>query len=253
VIAIFVIASLVLNTPYCYAGHTRGSSIERQREQQVINGYELPYKEEWTTGSFETHEWIVTGANWQIAGQFGNPSPCVSFTNPPLTTNYEQTLESAYLNGTGFVDGMIKFDFCLKRTTGNPSEAETLTVQVNSGGGWFQVAQYTNVEAFDWITQSFDITNIAKGNAFKVRFLAAGLNTTNIASWQIDNIHVYRLCEAPTELFITIPDLNHCNHFLIQWTGITGTGRGVSDWLFWDNGTKLMFIQTHLTMLLTLN
>ena len=33
---------------------------------------------------------------------------------------------------------------------------------------------------------------------FKIRFHAMGVNSINILSWFVDNIHVYRTCDGPT-------------------------------------------------------
>ncbi len=234
--AVSAISGLVLFTPLCFASPDRESVVNWQNEVEITNSYNLPFTEDWTTGLFETNEWTVTGANWQIAGQSGNPVPCAQFNYTPVGSEYEQALESPYINGVGIVDGKIKFDFHLKHALLDSSETEMLTVQVNSGTGWIQVYQFTNSEAFDWTPQRFDITNIAKGNVFKVRFLATGENTTNILNWQIDNIHIYRSCPAPTNLNVSIPDPNnHGDQFLLEWTDAAGLP---DKWIYWDNGTN---------------
>jgi len=227
-------------TPYGFAGQTGESMIEGPIDVEVIYGYELPFMEDFTTGVFETNQWVVNGGNWQIAGQAGNPAPAAEFTYAPVVTGYEQSIESAYLIGAGMIDGSIKLDFDLKHTLINASETETLSVEVNNGSGWVQVAQYKNTANFDWETKNLDITSRAKDHVFQIRFVARGENTTNINNWLVDNVHVYRLCEAPTELVASLPaPTTHGDQILLEWVAPNAPTPGPSGWLFWDNGTNV--------------
>ncbi len=223
---------------YGFPGQTAESMIEGPINVDVVYGYELPFTETFTTGVFETNQWTVNGNNWHIAGQTGNPAPAAEFSYAPVATNYEQSIESFYLIGSGMIDGSIKLDFDLKHTLINPSETEKLAIEVNNGSGWVQVAQFTNAESIDWTAQSIDITGRAKGHVFRVRFVAKGENTTNINNWLIDNVHIYRICEAPINLVAEINEPNN-DQVLLTWEAPNAPGPGVSGWLAWDDGTNV--------------
>ena len=224
-------------TPYGFAGQTGESMIEGPINVDVIFGYELPFTENFTTGVFETNQWTVNGGNWSIAGQAGNPAPAAQFSYAPVVTGYEQSIESYYLIGSNVIDGSIKLDFDLKHTLINASETESLVVEVNNGSGWAQVAEYKNTANIEWETKNVDITSRAKGHVFRIRFVAKGENTTNINNWLVDNVHVYSICEAPTNLVAAI-NAPYGDQILLTWEGPNTPPPGPSGWLFWDNGTN---------------
>jgi hypothetical protein len=65
---------------------------------------------------------------------------------------------------------------------------------------------------------------------FRVRFNAAGVNSLNILSWFVDNIHIYRACAGVTELTLTTPTTG----MLLTWLGPDpGT---IDTWIQWDDG-----------------
>ena len=84
-------------------------------------------------------------------------------------------------------------DFDLKHTLVNATEEEFLTVEVSNGGAWLKVGEYKNTETTDWETKNVDLTNIAKGHVFQVRFRANGANTLDIFNWLVDNVSIYRV------------------------------------------------------------
>lgn len=225
-------------TPYGFAGQTGESMIEGPVSVDVSYGYPLPFNETFTTGLFETNKWTVNGGNWHIAGQAGNPAPAAEFTYAPAVTGYDQSITSFYLIGTGITDGSVKLDFDLKHTLVNASETEVLAVEINNGNGWMQVAQFKNTENLAWETKSIDVSSRAIGHVFRIRFVAKGENTLNINNWLIDNVHVYHVCEAPTNLVAEV-NTPHNDQIKLTWEGPNTPGPGISDWLFWDNGTNV--------------
>ena len=50
------------------------------------------------------------------------------------------------------------------------------------------------------MSEHINIKAMAMDKVFKVRFHAMGTNSINILSWFVDNVHIYRTCDAPTEL-----------------------------------------------------
>jgi hypothetical protein len=97
------------------------------------------------------------------------------------------------------------------------------------------VATFTNADgSFDWTSQHVNITSKAMNKVFRIRFNAMGVNTLDILNWFVDNIHVYRVCEAPTDLTSTVlaPDMNDVE---LTWT--SPAGGSISEWISWHNGT----------------
>ena len=100
-------------------------------------------------------------------------------------------------------EGKIWLDFDLKLDAVQPTGEEMLHVQVWNwdSQAWSTVAEYSNVDgSFDWTSEHINIKSQAMNKVFKVRFHATGVNSINILSWFVDNIHIYRACDAPTEL-----------------------------------------------------
>jgi hypothetical protein len=230
-------------TPYGYAGQTGESMIEGPIDVNVIYGYDLPFVEEFTSGTFTTNDWTIDGANWHIAGQAGNPAPAAEFTYSPVQTDYSLALTSSWINGygldsLGYVDGDIYLDFDLKLDDNTATGDEKLKVEVYNGSAWVTAANITAEGDMDWDLHHVKITNSAKNKVFRVRFVANGANSLDINNWQIDNINIYRLCAAPTNLVVTIPDkVNHGDQILLEWEG-PSTPTTISGWLKWDDGTN---------------
>ena len=224
-------------TPYGFAGQTGESMIEGPIDVTVTYGYELPFVENFNTGLFETNQWTVSGGNWRIAGQAGNPAPSAEFYFSPVTSNYNQSLTSFYMIGSGIVDGKIYLDFDLKHTLTNATENEKLAIEVSSGGAWIKVAEYTNAATFNWDTKSIDITSQAKGKVFRVRFTASGAVTTDIFNWLVDNVHIYQVCAPPINLTAEV-NLPFVEQVILNWEAPESTGPGISAWLGWDDGVN---------------
>lgn len=177
----------------------------------------LPFVENFTTGLFETNQWIADGTNWRIAGQAGNPAPSAEFRNMPPQTNYSFSLTSEELRATGFIAGQIFLDYDLKLDDNAATGQEKLLVEVYNGTLWTIITIDSASGDRDWELQQVDITDVAKGHLFKVRFTATGINTSDINYWQIDNIHVYRECAAPLNLQVSNPSpMSGCN-LLLEW------------------------------------
>ena len=97
---------------------------------------------------------------------------------------------------------------------------------------WVTADSLSNVDgSFDWLSEHLDITDSAMSNIFKVRFSAKGVNSINIVSWFIDNIHIYRDC-SPPENFNAHLDESGMN---LSWDYPSGTGFE-DQWIHWDDG-----------------
>ena len=225
-------------TSYGFPFQTGESMKEGPVDVDVIYGFELPFVEDFTSGTFTTNKWSIDGSNWTIDGQQGNPAPSAKFTYTPHQIDYALSLSSSWMIGKGFVDGKIYLDFDLKLDDNNATGDEQLLVEVFNGTAWQNVETYTAEGDKNWETKHVDITGGAKGNVFRVRFTAKGLNSLDINNWQIDNVHIYRLCEAPTNLTANLPDPdNHGDQILLTWEG-PEIPQPVAEWIFYDDGVN---------------
>jgi hypothetical protein len=222
---------------YGFPGETGESSIAGPVEIDNTWCYQLPFRESFNTGLFETNQWSVDGNNWRIAGQVGNQAPSAEFYFSPAATDYSLSLTSFCIDGTGFTDGNIMLNFDMKHTLVNATGAEFLAIEVFNGISWIKVAEYSNIQNLNWVSRNINITSAAKGKRFQIRFRAYGSNSLDVLNWFVDNIRVYRECLPPQNLqtWIAYPSMNDV---LITWEHPTGGGGGPSVWLGWDNGTN---------------
>jgi hypothetical protein len=191
-------------SPYGFPGDSAESMEEGPVE--VIGGccFELDFMETWEQGNFEDNNWFVDGENWSVNGQSGTPSPAAEFTWDPIQENYSIALESYTFAAAGMTEGKIYMDFDLELDAVASTGEEKLIVGVKwdwESEVWDTVAEYSNAEgSFGWSAEHIDITSSSMGKVFRVRFLATGTNSLNLSGWLIDNIHIYRTCDAPSNL-----------------------------------------------------
>jgi hypothetical protein len=218
---------------YGFPGETDESMEEGPACVDVDYCYELEFMETWDLGSFDVNQWESDGVHWIVNGLDGNPAPVAEFTWDPVATDYGFSLESYPLCAVGIVEGNIWLDFDLALESVNPTGAEMLHAQVWNWESqeWMTVASYSNVDgSFDWTSEHVKITALAKNKVFKIRFHAMGVNTLDIVGWMVDNIHVYRVCDAATDL--TVED--EYPGFRLNW--VAPEGGSVAEWIHWDDG-----------------
>jgi hypothetical protein len=198
--------------------------------------------ETWTLGNFDANNWATDGDNWTINGQEGNPAPAAEFTWDPILNDYSLGLESFPLCAVGMTEGRIYCDFDLKLDDVNPTGEEFLHLQVWNWESqmWTTVKSYSNVDGgFDWMSESVDIKAYSMDKVFKIRFLAQGVYSLNILSWFVDNIHVYRMCDAPTELTV---DPENAYDLRLNWKN--PGGGSIAEWIHYDDGVNFDAIGT---------
>jgi hypothetical protein len=201
----------------------------------IAYGYELPVYEDWSSGSFETLQWTTDSDHWVIDSDEGNPSPSVSFQGEPGLTNYEAVLESNYINAVGIYSGRIWLDFDIKLEEIQFSYYEMLSVQIwnNSNQNWTTEAEYWSGDgSYAWSQEHINIKVKAMNRVFKIRFVAIGENSADISSWSLDNIHIYKQCDQPTDLEI---EENLEYNYLTWVSPLVGC---VDDWIHWDSGVN---------------
>jgi hypothetical protein len=194
----------------------------------VYYGYDIPFTEDWSSGSLETNNWTQEDNYWTIIEETGNPSPSVKFEGNTGLTDYFVPLTSYMFIVDSLQFGSIRVVFDLKLDCINSTGEEKLYLQTWDwvDQNWIDILNVSNSSgSFDWSKYNAGSNNYYN-RIFRVRFLAKGVNSSDISSWQIDNIHIYRPCSAPYALNTSINDDGKIE---LDW--IPGSSCG--DWQNW--------------------
>ncbi|RLB67213.1 MAG: hypothetical protein DRH04_08295 [Deltaproteobacteria bacterium] len=225
-----------------FPGSTGESALDGPDTVTVVWGMDIPFMEDWATGNFDFNNWTTDAPNWKINSQVGDDAPAAEFTwDPLLETDYAASLTTAPLKADMLDQGDIWLDYNLKLDDRNATGEEHLKVDVYDGESWTQVADVANNGSFGFADgfNHINISNFAMGKVFQVRFTATGQNSFDIVSWFVDNVSVYRTCEAPTDLdystFDVDPDTADAIHLMWQAPYIPTP---VHLWIHWDDGTN---------------
>jgi hypothetical protein len=161
-------------------------------------GEGLPFFEPWTGGSFSYQMWtfLPDQGNWFFNTIDGNPTPTASFSGTPAVTNYDNTLRSIDLSGTGITCADFYVEFDSRVIVNNPTSQEKLIIEVYYDYSWVQKDTLVNNSSTGWVHHKIDITDVA-GKVFWLGFRATGINSADIGEWDVDNIYVYYVCFKP--------------------------------------------------------
>jgi hypothetical protein len=153
--------------------------------------YIMPFSEAWDSASFVTQDWIFEPSlgNWCIHNDAGNAPPAAEFNGFPQFTNYSFCLTSPFINVTDAIHG-FELTFDLKKVVNNPTGNELLKVEIWNDTSWIELTQFFNDMNTGWSTFNCFISKKDVGNLIKLRFNAAGLNSSDLEYWGIDNIKV---------------------------------------------------------------
>jgi len=165
---------------------------------------EIPFVEDWQSESFETNNWTIDSDNWAIDYQNGNEAPSAKFHRTPIESNYTFSLRSNNFDASDVNVGHIYLKFDLKLDDINASETEFLKIKVKDSENWITLDSISNNGSFDWTSFTYNISEYSIGHQFQIAFEAEGTNSLNIMDWFIDNIEVYRECDAPEDLMLDI-------------------------------------------------
>lgn len=215
----YAVTALYDLTPAGLPGDTAESEPTPPKELWV--GYEgmLPFVENWETGSFDPNLW-TTDTCWDIIGSLGNPEPSAAFIGHPLDTNYQHPLISYWINcrdhpntADPYIDGDFCLEFDVKLNANTSSGDELLIIQIADSLDWESIDTISNIgSSFDWETFKYNITLKVKGEMTRFTFVAEGQDASNINTWYIDNIRLYRYCNPPRDLHWVVFDT------LMSWT-----------------------------------
>jgi hypothetical protein len=160
----------------------------------VDTGFDLPFNENWTSGTLTLNKWTA-GSNWSVSGQVGNEAPSVKYEGGKSPGSYSSALTSWHFNSMGFDDCPMGYGsglrYNVKLSDISLSGTEELIVELLAGNHVYELKRYKNEGSFDWLQEDFDITLKILDNDFQVRFRTEGVNPSDINAWYIDNINVY--------------------------------------------------------------
>ena len=230
----YCVTALYDLTPYGFPGQTGESSVICDTVE-VIYGFDLPFTEDWSTGSFDYHDWTTTSSDWVVNQDEGNAKPSTNFHPTTSSSNYSASLASYAINTSQLTEGNIWLDFQLKLDDVSAGGTEKMTVEVNDGNDWNTVYERANEGSFDWDTIHLNITPYAMGNVFQFRFNANGENMDNISDWLIDNIQIYRTCPSFCDLEIIIDTVGYDQYVLNFGFTYCDTDT-IGQWIEWDDG-----------------
>ena len=170
----------------------------------------MDFHEDWGSGTFYTNQWQTNPDEWRINEGLGNPAPSAEFMPDTILTNYSAPLLSYPLCGNLLSEGQIWLDFDLKLISNNHTGYEKLKVQVWNWNlyNWTTKKEYSNASGnISWTREHCYINAYAMNDIFRVRFVAEGVNSSDIEKWCLDNIDIRRFCPEPDSLYIEVsPD-----------------------------------------------
>lgn len=165
-------------------------------------GVPAPFIEDWNSTNFTYNTWSFEpeqGEHWKISNAMGNGVPSAEFNWAAPENDYSYAMITPAINASIFTCGKLMLDFDLKLEDRNQTGKEIMTVDRYINGNWKTIGEYKNEGSFNWSTKSIEITG-GIGKAVKVRFVAHGDNTADIIAWYVDNIKVYPVLPAPSNL-----------------------------------------------------
>ncbi len=167
----------------------------------VAYGKTIPFTEDWSSGSFEWNNWSAD-PDFSITADTGMPSPAAIFSPPQNGQSYQQYLTSDNLLTDRFKVGAVWFDYDVKSedTTYNPSQFYQSKIRY-ANGTWDWLDEASETPNNDWESKHIDITQNLPENVAAVRFIVQGDGSQPRIKWYFDNIHIYRTCQEPGELY----------------------------------------------------
>jgi hypothetical protein len=133
--------------------------------------------------------------NWDISTTEGNPSPTAVFTGSPELNNFEYGLVSCLLSHySSCYSYFVEFDLNMQAV--NPDNSAHLFFEIYYDSTWYTKATYDNINTGGWIHCTHDISEVT-GNCLRIRFRAAGISSSVINNWMVDNILVDFFCNPP--------------------------------------------------------
>lgn len=206
----------------------------------VYTGFDIPFTENWTSGTTTLNKWSV-GSNWSITGQVGSEAPSVKYQGAKSPGSYSSSLTSWHFNSLGYDDCPMGYGsilgFEIKLDDVLVTGTEELIIELVFENSITELKRYKNEGSFEWLKEDIEITQIVLDNDFQVRFRTKGVNATNISAWYIDNIEIYTYISDNWGYMEVqaVRQGNPENDILVTWNSVL-PGTAILNYLF-DDGT----------------
>jgi len=102
---------------------------------------------------------------------------------------------------------------------------------------WNTVYTFANTGSFNWQSYHIKITDHALGKVFMVRFNAECVTSSNIVSWFVDNVAVYRVCASPEDLTGAEKNANGVVGIELKFAA-PEVPLPIAEWIHWDDGVN---------------
>ena len=185
----------------------------------------LPFTENWKSGTFTLHDWQfpMGQGNWQISFNTGNPAPSAEFSGTPSVMHYNSALVSPWFKGQDYSCSDIWLSFDIRLLSSSNTGNEKMEVEYCfHDTTWYNLMDFRNTFSFSWTNYRIPLPH-ASSHYFKIRFRAAGINSSAISAWNIDNIsvdyirrkadHVYGCEHSSTDLMISWDPVINYTHY----------------------------------------
>ncbi len=111
-----------------------------------------------------------------------------------LTTPYSQPFFTYQIDANNTSSVFLQYDMCFQAYAGTitPLGTEKLNIEFSKDlVNWTNIVSYSNQNgSISNKNYSHDISSLAAGNKFYIRFIANGENSNRIEKWEIDNISI---------------------------------------------------------------
>lgn len=146
-------------------------------------------EEDWSSQSFATNGWTVSGGNWLINAASGNPAPSLEFNYlPTQAAGYNEYVTSKLFPATYAPIQNFKYDILLDNF--DVATSNSMAVEIWNGSAWSTLKTWDNQGgSIPWTTDVQDIKAYANA-PFRVRFHAFGDGSYALNWWNIDNISI---------------------------------------------------------------
>ena len=181
-------------------------SIPSDRIKYNVGSMEIPFMENFSTGSLDTNYWNLPTdmTRWKISAQDGLRPPALEFT-VPVYASYRDTILSPYMEGNGHQEILLAYNIAIP-VMGNIT-GDTMKVEIFDGNNWQLIKEHHTKRngSFTFQYEEIDISNWTSDREFRIRFIGVGTNRGEFPLWFIDNIYIYTpedalVPEAPISL-----------------------------------------------------
>jgi len=161
----------------------------------IIDNYNVPFAEDFECGNFGDNFWTADyspSSAWLIRNSTGfNGLYAATFLGSGTMTAYNLSLTSKPFNAVGNDRVILSFmSAILSEKEEFLGIRDTVYVEIGINGEWTKVAQTIILKKSLWTPNTLDISEIAAGKLFQVRFRAASGANRNEYNYRVDDFGI---------------------------------------------------------------